>query len=166
MKPVGILFVCLGNICRSPLAEGIMRELATRAGRARAISIDSAGTGAWHVGDPPDRRSVAVARAHGIDIAALRGRKIDVADFAAFDLILGMDRANVRDLRALAPEATADKVHLFMDYAAGRDEDVPDPYYEAAGAFEALYQMLEAGCSSLLARLERSSSSGKTSSVR
>jgi protein-tyrosine phosphatase len=96
---------------------------------------------------------VAVAGAHGIDIANLRGRKIGIADFEAFDLILGMDRSNVRELRALAP-AAADKVHLFMNYAVGRNDDVPDPYYESAHAFEALYQMLVAGCSSLLAKLE------------
>jgi protein-tyrosine phosphatase len=153
MKATRILFVCLGNICRSPLAEGVMRDLARRAGHGEAISVDSAGTGAWHVGDPPDRRSIAVAGAHGIDIANLRGRKIGIADFEAFDLILGMDRSNVRELRALAP-AAADKVHLFMNYAVGRNDDVPDPYYESAHAFEALYQMLVAGCSSLLAKLE------------
>ncbi|WEX77313.1 low molecular weight phosphotyrosine protein phosphatase [Sinorhizobium numidicum] len=157
MKPVRILFVCLGNICRSPLAEGLMRDLASRAGHSSAIVVDSAGTGAWHIGDPPDRRSIAVARAHRIDIAGLRGRKIGAADFAAFDLILGMDSANVRDLLALAPSTAAEKVHLFMHYAAGRHNDVPDPYYETADAFEALYQMLEAGCSSLLAKLERAS---------
>ncbi|MCA1368955.1 low molecular weight phosphotyrosine protein phosphatase [Bradyrhizobium sp. BRP14] len=157
MKPVRILFVCLGNICRSPLAEGVMRELAKRAGCGQTIVVDSAGIGAWHVGDPPDRRSIAIARAQGIDIAGLRGRKIAMADFSDFDLILGMDGSNVRDLRRLAPSAAAHKVHLFLHYAQGRNEDVPDPYYEAAEAFEALYQALEAGCSSLLAKLERTS---------
>ncbi|HXV32161.1 MAG TPA: low molecular weight protein-tyrosine-phosphatase [Sinorhizobium sp.] len=156
MKATRILFVCLGNICRSPLAEGVMRDLARRTGHGEAISVDSAGTGAWHVGDPPDRRSTAVAKAYGIDIADLRGRQIAAADFGAFDLILGMDRSNVRDLRALMP-AAAHKVHLFMNYAMDRDDDVPDPYYESADAFEALYQMLEAGCSSLLAKLQRAS---------
>ncbi|MDK1387479.1 low molecular weight protein-tyrosine-phosphatase [Sinorhizobium sp. 8-89] len=159
MKPVRILFVCLGNICRSPLAEGILRDLAERAGHGGAVSIDSAGIGGWHIGAPPDQRSISVAKAHGIDIAALRGRKITTADFSAFDLILGMDMSNVRDLSVLAPSAMAGKVHLFMHYATGRDGDVPDPYYEeAADAFEAVYQMLEAGCLSLLARLgERAS---------
>jgi protein-tyrosine phosphatase len=157
MKPIRILFVCLGNICRSPLAEGVMRDLARRVGCEQAIVVDSAGIGAWHVGDPPDRRSIAIARAHGIDIAGLRGRKIAVADFADFDLILGMDGSNVRDLKRLAPPAMVHKVHLFLDYAERRNGDVPDPYYEAAEAFEALYQALEAGCSSLLAKLERTS---------
>jgi protein-tyrosine phosphatase len=157
MKPFRILFVCLGNICRSPLAEGVMRDLARRAGGERAIVAASAGIGAWHVGDPPDRRSIAIARAHGIDITGLRGRRIAVADFADFDLILGMDGSNVRDLKRLAPPAMVHKVHLFLDYAERRNDDVPDPYYEAAEAFEALYQALEAGCSSLLAKLERTS---------
>jgi protein-tyrosine phosphatase len=157
MKPVRILFVCLGNICRSPLAEGVMRELATRAGYGEVISVDSAGIGAWHIGHMPDRRSIAVARAHGIDITGLRGRQIAAADFAAFDLILGMDSRNVSELHRLASPETARKVHLFMTYARGRNDDVPDPYYETADAFEALYQALEAGCSSLLVKLERPS---------
>ncbi len=134
-----------------------MRDIAKRRSHAASISVDSAGIGGWHVGAPPDRRSIAVAKAHGIDLTGLRGRKIAAADFTAFDLILCMDKSNLRDLRLLAPAATAHKVHLFQTFAAGRDEDVPDPYYEPAEAFEALYQTLEAGCSSLLARFERSS---------
>ncbi|MCA1442012.1 low molecular weight phosphotyrosine protein phosphatase [Ensifer sp. IC4062] len=158
MKPVRILFVCLGNICRSPLAEGVMRDLAHKAGCGHAVLADSAGIGAWHVGAPPDQRSISVAKAHGIDIAALRGRQISAADFAVFDLILGMDMSNVRDLSALAPPTMAGKVHLFMRFATGQAGDIPDPYYEGPEVFEALYQMLEAGCLSLLARLEERAS--------
>lgn len=158
MKPVRVLFVCLGNICRSPLAEGVLRELAARKGVGAVLGIDSAGTGAWHIGDPPDRRAIAVARRHGIDISALRGRQVRHSDFADFDLILGMDANNVAALKRLAPSGTADKAHLFLGYATGLSQDVPDPYYEGAAAFEALYQMLEAGCSSLLERFgERAS---------
>lgn len=142
-----------------------MRDIAERAGHGEAILVGSVGTGDWHVGDPPDRRSIAIAKVHGIDIANFRGRQIAAADFDAFDLILGMDGRNVCDLRAFMP-AAAHKVHLFMNYALDRDDDVPDPYHETAEAFERLYQMLEAGCSSLLAKLERASWSGKTSSVR
>jgi len=156
MKPTRILFVCLGNICRSPLAEGVMRAVAERAGHGDAILVDSAGTGDWHVGDPPDRRSIAIAKAYGIDIANFRGRQVAAADFDAFDMVLGMDGRNVCDLRERMP-AAAHKVHLFMEYAMDRDDDVPDPYYEAEEAFERLYQMLEAGCSSLLAKLGRAS---------
>ncbi len=134
-----------------------MRELANRAGYGGVVSVDSAGIGAWHIGHLPDRRSIAVARAHGIDIAGLHGRQIAAADLAAFDLILGMDSRNVSELRRLASPETAHKVHLFMKFATGRNDDVPDPYYETADAFEALYQTLEAGCSSLLEKLERPS---------
>ncbi|MGH6806554.1 MAG: low molecular weight protein-tyrosine-phosphatase [Ensifer adhaerens] len=158
MKPARILFVCLGNICRSPLAEGVLRALAARRGVASMISVDSAGTGAWHIGDPPDRRSIAVARRHGIDISGLRGRKVGKPDFEAFDLILGMDEENVRALRQMAPAELSAKVHLFMAYALGRNQDVPDPYYDGPEAFERLYQMLEAGCSSLLERLDERAS--------
>ncbi|PDT83441.1 protein tyrosine phosphatase [Sinorhizobium sp. BJ1] len=157
MKPVRILFVCLGNICRSPLAEGVMRALARRAGYGEAVSVDSAGLGAWHIGHLPDRRSIEAAKAHGIDITDLRGRQIATVDLADFDLILGMDRRNVAELQRLASLETMHKVHLFMKFAAGRNDNVPDPYYETADAFEALYQTLEAGCSSLLAKLVRPS---------
>lgn len=158
MKPVRILFVCLGNICRSPLAEGVLRALAAREGLASEIFVDSAGTGAWHIGDPPDRRSIAVARRHGIDISGLRARKVSRADFETFDLILGMDRENVRTLRQLASADREDRISLFLEYAAGRDQDVPDPYYDGPEAFERLYQMLDAGCSSLLERLDERAS--------
>ncbi len=158
MKPVRVLFVCLGNICRSPLAEGVLRALAEKKGLAPALEVDSAGTGAWHIGDPPDRRSIEAARRHGIDISELRGRQVRPEDFRNFDLILGMDENKVRTLKRLAPEGAAEKVRLFLDYASGRSEDVPDPYYEGPEAFEALYQMLDAGCSSLLVRFgERAS---------
>lgn len=158
MKPVRILFVCLGNICRSPLAEGVLRELAAQKGLASQISVDSAGTGGWHIGDPPDRRSIEAARRHGIDISGLRGRKVSKADFAAFDLILGMDGENVKTLRQLAPAGLEDRIDLFLSYASGRDQDVPDPYYDGPEAFKRLYQMLEAGFSSLLERLEERTS--------
>ncbi len=125
---------------------------------ASQISVDSAGTGGWHIGDPPDRRSIDVAGRHGIDISGLRARRVSKADFASFDLILGMDGENVRTLRQLAPAAHDGKIDLFLRYASGRDQDVPDPYYDGPEAFERLYQMLEAGCSSLLDRLEERTS--------
>jgi protein-tyrosine phosphatase len=115
MKPVRILFVCLGNICRSPLAEGILRHAAGDG----SIEVDSAGTGGWHIGDPPDRRSIAVALKHGIDIARQRCRKVDSRDFEAFDLIFAMDGSNLAHLRAMAPLMAQHKLHLFLDYALG-----------------------------------------------
>ncbi|CAN7302990.1 low molecular weight protein-tyrosine-phosphatase [Pararhizobium sp. LjRoot238] len=154
MKPVRILFVCLGNICRSPLAEGIFRHLS----RGYPVEVDSAGTGGWHIGDLPDRRSIAVAGRHGIDITGQRGRKIDASDFEAFDLIFAMDRNNLATLRALAPPAARRKLHLFLDYTLGVERDVPDPYYEGPEGFEAVYSMLFEGCSSLIGRLEDSGS--------
>jgi protein-tyrosine phosphatase len=151
MKPVRILFVCLGNICRSPLAEGIFRHLA----QDRPIEVDSAGTGSWHVGDPPDRRSIAVAKRHGIDITGQRGRKVHVGDFEDFYVILAMDRSNLANLKALAPAGSAGKAHLFLDFALGQDRDIPDPYYAGPEGFETVYHLLSEGCSSLIGRLDR-----------
>lgn len=153
MKPVRILFVCLGNICRSPLAEGILRHLAG----PRPVDVDSAGTGGWHIGDRPDRRSIAVARSHGIDIAGQRGRKVHTRDFEAFDLIFAMDRSNLANLRALAPAVAQHKLHLFSSYMLGVERDVPDPYYEGPEGFETVYSMLLEGCSSLIGRLDERS---------
>ncbi len=152
MKPVRILFVCLGNICRSPLAEGILQRQAVEAGLE--ITVDSAGTGGWHIGDAPDRRSIAVAARHGIDIGRQRCRRVTLEDLDSFDLVFGMDRRNVENLRALAPKTAQAKIHLFLDYALGTAVDVPDPYYEGEDGFETVYSMLSDGCSSLIGRLE------------
>lgn len=153
MKPVRILFVCLGNICRSPLAEGILRHVA----KDGLVDADSAGTGGWHIGDPPDRRSIAVARKHGIDISRQRCRKVHAGDFEAFDLILAMDGSNLANLRAMAPPATQHKLHLFLAYTQGITRDVPDPYYEGPEGFETVYNMLFEGCRSLTGKLEERS---------
>ena len=153
MEPVRILFVCLGNICRFPLAEGILRDVAGDG----LVDVDSAGTGGWHIGDPPDQRSIAVARKYGIDIAGQRGRKVNASDFKAFDLIFAMDRSNLANLRALAPTEAQHKLHLFLDYTLGIARDVPDPYYEGPEGFETVYNMLFEGCRSLTGRLEERS---------
>jgi protein-tyrosine phosphatase len=145
-----ILFVCAGNICRSPLAEGIFRHMAASAGRAGEFEIDSAGTGGWHQGDAPDRRSIAVASAHGVDISAQRARRISAEDFDRFDLILAMDHDNLRNLQKFASQAALGKIHLFAALTLQRSEDVPDPYYGRREDFEAVYTMLFAGCSTLL----------------
>ncbi|RUM09866.1 low molecular weight protein-tyrosine-phosphatase [Rhizobium chutanense] len=171
MKRISILFVCMGNICRSPLAEGIFRHLVAKAGLIGHFRIDSAATGGWHEGDPPDRRSVATAKSHGIDISGQRARRIQPRDFTDFDLILAMDRDNVAALRKIAPPEA--DIRLFGDIALGTGEDIPDPYYggptiEIGGGFERVYTRLFTGCSSLLETLgvERASCSGNTSSVR
>ncbi|MCK7559545.1 low molecular weight phosphotyrosine protein phosphatase [Chitinophaga sedimenti] len=139
-----ILMVCLGNICRSPLAEGIMRHLSTE--QQLDWTIDSAGTGNWHVGDPPDARSVRVAKKYGIDISGLRGRQFRVTDFDAFDRIYVMDLDNYRDvLRKARHEDDRNKVQLLLDH----QQPVPDPWYDDA-LFEPVYQLILGGCKRIL----------------
>ncbi|CDX41738.1 Low molecular weight phosphotyrosine protein phosphatase [Mesorhizobium sp. ORS 3359] len=168
IKPINsVLFVCLGNICRSPLAEGVFRAVWAERGRGRDMLLDSAGTGGWHAGQEPDRRSIAVAAKHGVDISGQRARKVLPEDFSRFDLILGMDRANARDLKALAPQAARDRVHLYLDFAMGRAADVPDPYYDGAEAFASVYRMIREASEALAKRLKASVSptSGQASST-
>ncbi|MDB5522692.1 MAG: tyrosine phosphatase protein [Rhizobium sp.] len=150
-----ILFVCLGNICRSPLGEGILRTMATKRGLESRVEADSAGTGGWHHGEAPDRRSIDVGRENGVDISGLRARKIKPADFSDFDMIFAMDRSNLRDLVKIAPHDSHADIHLFMDFVSGQKRDVPDPYYGDRTDFEAVYQMLSSGCEKLLATLFR-----------
>ncbi|WFP63853.1 low molecular weight protein-tyrosine-phosphatase [Mesorhizobium sp. WSM4904] len=154
-KPIkSILFVCLGNICRSPLAEGVFRAVLAERGMTRDIVLDSAATSGWEVGSAPDPRSIAVAASHGIDISGQRARRIAPEDFSRFDLILGMDRSNVRDLKALAPQAGRDRIHLYLKFATGAERDVPDPYYEDQQAFAAVYRMIREASEALAKRLE------------
>jgi len=149
---ISVLFVCLGNICRSPLAEGILRQGLTEAALAGLVRIDSAGTGNWHAGDPPDPRSIAVAASHAIDISAQRARQLAPGDYDRFDLILAMDRSNEATLRARAPSSRHDRIFLFLDHTLGRRADVPDPYHGGDTGFEDVYQLLLEGCSELVAR--------------
>lgn len=151
--PFAILFVCLGNICRSPLAEGAFRAVAEERGLADALEIDSAGVGAWHVGAPPDPRSVATARRHGIDISTQSARQIAPGDFARFDLLLGMDGSNVEALRARAPADVRGQIDLFSAYAAGSGSDVPDPYYGGDDGFDTVYRMIREASEVLADRL-------------
>lgn len=139
-----ILMVCLGNICRSPLAEGILRHLAIQQGLD--WEIDSAGTGNWHVGDPPDRRSVKVARQNGIDISGLRGRQFQAADFDRFDRIFAMDLDNYRDILLKARnDADKAKLQLLLD----DQQPVPDPWYDDA-LFEPVYKMIYDACEKIV----------------
>jgi protein-tyrosine phosphatase len=140
-----ILMVCLGNICRSPLAEGILRHLAVQ--RGLDWEIDSAGTGNWHVGDPPDRRSVTVAQRYGIDISGLRGRQFQAADFDRFDRIFAMDLDNYRDILLKArTDADKAKLQLLLD----DQQPVPDPWYDDA-LFEPVYKMIYDACEKIIA---------------
>ncbi|NTF33303.1 low molecular weight protein-tyrosine-phosphatase [Rhizobium skierniewicense] len=154
MKRTAVLFVCMGNICRSPLAEGIFAHLIAQRGIADRFVIDSAGTGGWHSGDAPDRRSVAVARDHSIDIAKQKARQVRPSDFKDFDLILAMDDDNLTSLQAICPQHCAKKLHLFANYATGVRSNVPDPYYGGQDGFQTVYTMLFSGCTSLIGKLE------------
>ncbi len=156
-----VLFVCLGNICRSPTAEGVMRALVEQAGLRHSVQLDSAGTGAWHVGSPPDRRAAEAARARGI---ALDGaaRQVRARDFLDFDLLVAMDRENMRELRRQAPgEDERAKVRLLREFdparagaGAGSDGlDVPDPYYGGAGGFDEVFELVHAACAGLLEQI-------------
>ncbi|MCR9136806.1 MAG: low molecular weight phosphotyrosine protein phosphatase [Alphaproteobacteria bacterium] len=147
-----ILFVCLGNICRSPMAEGIFRSMAQSKGLGE-LRIDSAGTGRWHEGDPPDSRSIAVAAEYGVDITGQRARTIRPGDFERFELIVAMDRSNVSNLVAAASPSSHHRIHHFMTLARNRPVDVPDPYLGGSDGFESVYRMLQEGCEALLARM-------------
>lgn len=145
-----ILFLCLGNICRSPLAEGAARAAFASAGID--ATLDSAGTGDWHVGHPPDPRAQAEARRRGADISDLRARQIERADFYRFDLILAADIDNLRDARALAPSDATARVRLMLDLVAGRaGESVTDPYYGADDGFAETWDDVSAVASALVA---------------
>ena len=153
-----ILFVCLGNICRSPTAEAVMRKLVADAGRADEIEVDSAGTGPWHVGRPPDPRAAKAAAARGYTLTG-KGRQVRERDFEEFDLILAMDRYNLSELRGMAPGRAAQaKVRLLREFdpaSAGAVElDVPDPYSGGPRGFDEALDLIEAACRGLLASLE------------
>jgi protein-tyrosine phosphatase len=149
-----VLFICTGNICRSPTAEGVFRKMVADAGLAHAIRVDSAGTHAYHVGEPPDTRSQAIARARGYDLSGLRARRIEPGDFAAFDLILAMDRDHHSILGRLTPPAARAKVGLMLAYARrARTLDVPDPYYGGPEGFEMVLDLIEDASEGLLASL-------------
>lgn len=150
-----VLFVCTGNICRSPTAEGVFRSLVEARGLADRIETDSAGTGAWHVGKPPDVRSQETARRRGVEIGAQRARTVRPDDFALFDLVVAMDRGHYRHLARACPAQHADRVRLFMDFAPDAAmRDVPDPYYGEGDGFERVFDMIESGALGILAEIE------------
>jgi protein-tyrosine phosphatase len=148
------LFVCLGNICRSPTAEGVLRAIAAREFPMLALHADSAGTANYHVGEPPDRRTVAAARRRGYELGALRARQVRTEDFSSFDYILAMDRANLAELESLVAGTAAAKLGLFLEFApdCGFDE-VPDPYYGGIEEFERVLDLCERGARGLLRHL-------------
>ena len=150
-----ILFVCMGNICRSPTAEGVMRRLLEEAGLADRVEIESAGTGGWHAGEPPDERATLAARRRGVTLEGA-ARQVLPEDFRRFDLLIALDRSNLRDLLAVAPdEDAAEKVRLLREFDpdASGDLDVPDPYYGGDRGFETVLDMVEAACRGLIDEL-------------
>jgi protein-tyrosine phosphatase len=151
-----VLFVCLGNICRSPTAEGVLRYLAALEAPGLELHIDSAGTADFHIGAPPDPRSQRAALERGIDIGGLRARQVTLEDLQHFDLILAMDRENLRELEALQPRGSRASLKLFLEYAPQLNlRDVPDPYYRDAAAFEEVLDLATVASRGLLASLRR-----------
>ena len=152
----GVLFVCTGNICRSPTAEAIFRKLVADAGKAATFTADSAGTHGYHVGEPPDSRAQKAAAKRSYDLSALRARTVEDADFQRFDLILAMDQEHYAILSRIAGSAADHKLKLMMSYARRfKERDVPDPYYGGPQEFERVLDMLEDAAKGLLESLRR-----------
>ena len=146
-----ILFVCMGNICRSPTAEGVFRKLVTDAGLADEFHIDSAGTDAFHSSEPPDRRAQAAALDRGVDLQAIRARRVSDSDFERFDLILAMDGHNLAVLQERAGEDCKSGIRLFLEYSeSSRETEVPDPYYGGTAGFERVLDIVEVAAAGLL----------------
>lgn len=155
MQSKSVLFVCLGNICRSPTAEAVFRQRA-KAFKHLDLIIDSAGTGAWHVGDSPDERSQAVGAKRGYPMADLRARQVRAEDFEQFDYILAMDQSNLTNLRQMAPAGFAGHLGLFLDYADTGVSEVPDPYYTSGDkGFHQVVDLIEAATDGLLEHLAK-----------
>lgn len=153
---VKVLFVCMGNICRSPMAHGVFRQLVRDDGLSELIEIDSAGTHGYHVDEPPDRRAIVTAARRGVDIEDLRARRAVPPDFHYFDYVLAMDQENYLSLSAICPRGLEPKLSLFMDFAPElRIREVPDPYYGGPGGFETVFDMVEAASRELLAHIRR-----------
>ena len=152
-KKTSILFVCMGNICRSPTAEGVFRHFVNEAGQADRIETDSAGTHAYHVGEPPDRRAYAAAERRGISLSEIHARRVTDDDFERFDYIIAMDEDNQMRLQDQAPDEHRSKVQLFLSFASVSETEVPDPYYGGAAGFERVLDLVEEASRGLLETL-------------
>ncbi|NIC07864.1 low molecular weight protein-tyrosine-phosphatase [Billgrantia bachuensis] len=150
-----VLFVCLGNICRSPTAEGVFRRELESAGLAHRVEVDSCGIGDWHVGNPPDPRSAEAARRRGIDLSEVRARQLSAEDFHRFDYLLAMDHDNLAALRQQCPEACQAHIGLFLDFAGQVDRPVPDPYYGGERGFEEVLDLIESASRGLVEDITR-----------
>ncbi|MGO2146890.1 low molecular weight protein-tyrosine-phosphatase [Halomonas sp.] len=149
-----VLFVCLGNICRSPTAEGIFRRALENAGMSECVSIDSCGVGAWHIGKAPDSRAQSAAKRRGIDLSQLCARQLTAEDFLAFDYVLGMDNGNLRAMHALKPAESNAYVGLFLEFSGTPGAEVPDPYYGGEQGFEDVLDMIETASQGLIQHLK------------
>ena len=151
-----VLFVCMGNICRSPMAEGVFKHHVKQAGLDGSIATDSAGTHDYHIGEPPDPRAQRAASRRGYDLSALRGRQVSRGDFGEFDYLLAMDETNLRTLERLCPSQHAHKLKLFMEFSTGPAlREVPDPYYGGEQGFERVLDMVEQAAQELLDHLRQ-----------
>ena len=155
-EKVSVLFVCMGNICRSPTAEGVFRKLVADAGLDEKIRVDSAGTHAYHTSEPPDRRAQAAAQRRGVELADIRARRVSARDFDDFDLILAMDNLNLVTLQDRAGEDGTSSIRLFLEYSESPDEtEVPDPYYGGTAGFERVLDIVEAAAHGLLKQIRK-----------
>jgi low molecular weight protein-tyrosine phosphatase len=152
-SPISILFVCTGNICRSPTAEGVFRYCVEKAGLAARITSDSAGTHDYHIGEPPDPRTQAAARQRGYELGELRARRVRREDFERFDYVLAMDETNLLQLERLCPREHAHKLKLFLEFGDRSTREVPDPYYGGPEGFERVLDLVEAAAQGLLHHL-------------
>jgi len=148
----------MGNICRSPTAEGVFRDFVEQAGLSDRLHIDSAGTHAYHVGEPPDRRAQEAARSRGFDLSGLRARRVVEADFESFHFIIAMDEDNMINLREHAGDRVASELRLFLDFSAAAERDVPDPYYGGSAGFERVLDLVEDASRGLLDHIRKKNS--------
>lgn len=153
-EKVSVLFVCMGNICRSPTAEGVFRHFVAEAGLTESIEVDSAGTHAFHAGEPSDRRSSEAAQRRGYSLADIRARRVSVEDFERFDYVIAMDRDNLAILIEQSDVQYHHKISLFLQHAGGSDDDVPDPYYGGSSGFERVLDLVEEASRGLLSELK------------
>ena len=151
---VKVLFICMGNICRSPTAEGVFRHKVEQENLESQISIDSAGTHAYHVGNPPDGRAQDAALKRNINLSKQRARRVEVEDFTTFDYVIAMDQSNKEDLLSICPTDYEDRVHLFLDFANSEETEVPDPYYGQGRGFEIVLNLVEDASEGLLKHIQ------------